>query len=115
MNFIRRLLKAKVESTKDQFRTWQDPDHEEVPTVCDKIELEGIDPALYGKLLHQAIAADAEFIGLTVYFQGVRLAWNYDEPSQTLHITCTKKPFYASCELVEKHIRELVAKAQESV
>lgn len=83
--------------------------------ACPEITLEGIDGVLYGKLLHQAIAAGAEFFKEELVFQGVTLSWDYDAPSQTLNVTCTKKPFYASCELVEQHVRQLVAKAKESV
>lgn len=80
---------------------------------CPEITFEGIDGDLYGKLLHQAIEAKAMFIGTTVQFESVKLEWNYDRESQALHVTCTKKPFYASCELVESKIRELVDKAKQ--
>jgi hypothetical protein len=115
MNFLKRLLRGKIEQTKEEVKDWADPNREEVPMPCPEITIEGIDGVLYGKLLHQAVQSEATFVGLNVHFQGVSLDWNYDEPSQTLHITCTKKPFYASCELVESKLRELVAKAKGAV
>ena len=111
--FIRRLLRAKIDRTRDQIRDWKDPNREENPMACDEITFDGIDGVLYGKLLHQAIAANAIFDGLTVHFEGVALDWNYDAAAQVLHVTCTKKPFYASCDLVESKLRELVAKAKQ--
>ena len=80
--------------------------------ACPEITFTEVDPAFYGRLLHQAVAAGAFFNGLSVKYEGVELNWAYDEPSQTLHVTCSKKPFYASCELVESHVRMLVEKAK---
>lgn len=113
MNIIKRLFRSKLDSTKAEVADWRDPNREESPMSCTEITFEAIDPALYGRLLHQAAAAGAFFNGLTATFQGVTLSWNYDEPSQSLHVTCTKKPFYASCDLVEQHVRQLVANAKQ--
>lgn len=80
--------------------------------VCPEITIEQISPDLYARLLAEATAAGAQFEGTTASIHGLELDWNYDEPSETLHFTCTKKPFYATCIEVEKGIRGLVDKAK---
>ena len=111
MNFLERLLRGKIDQVKD----WQDPDRESNPMPCPEITIEDVDPILYGRLLTEAAAAGATFNGIKASIQGLEFDWSYDEPTQTLHVTCNKKPFYASCDTVEERIRGLIAKAKEAV
>ena len=94
---------------------WQDPNYEVHQVSCPEISLEEIDKDLYGRLLYEATAAGAEFDGTKACIEGLEFDWNYDEATQTLNITCTKKPFYASCGVVESKIRELVEKAKGAI
>lgn len=82
--------------------------------ACNEIVMD-VAPDLYEKLLAQASSAGAAFNGSQASIDGLTFDWNYDAEAQKLHVTCTRKPFYASCDLVEKNIRELVAKAGESL
>ena len=92
----------------------QDPQYEEVQVACPEITIDGIDEDLYTKLLGEATAAGAQFSGASATFRGCTFDWNYDPPTQTLHATCLKKPFYAGCDFIEKSIRDLVTKAKET-
>jgi hypothetical protein len=94
---------------------WQDPNYEIEQVSCAEITIESVDQGLYGKLLSEATEAGARFDGARASIQGLEFDWNYDAEAQILHVTCTKKPFYASCGAVESRIRELVAKAKESI
>ena len=93
----------------------QDPQYDEVQVSCPEINIEQIDPVLYGKLLTEAVSAGAEFAGAKATIAGCVFDWNYDDAAQALHITCTDKPFYAGCGQVETRIRELIAKAKEAL
>jgi hypothetical protein len=115
MNFIRRLLKAKLESTKDQIRDWNDPDREENPMPCPEITIEDFDKVLYHKLLSEALTVGAIFSGTSVTLDGLHFDWNYDAEALVLHITCLKKPFFLGCEQIENQIRQLAAKAKGAV
>jgi len=44
----------------------------------------------------------------TASHSGATIDWSYDPPTQTLSITCTSKPWYASCDLVNGKLTELV-------
>jgi hypothetical protein len=105
------------EKIKDLLLTelWQDPNYEIHQIMCPEITIEGIGKGLYGQLLAEASAANAKFEGTKASIGGCDFNWDYDAETQILHITCIKKPFYASCETVEARIRELVAKAKENV
>ena len=98
-----------------QYRDWQDPDREENPTSCPEISIEQVPEALHDKLMSEAAAAGAIFLGTSVSFDHCWFEWNYDGPSETLHITCTKKPFFIDCETVEQRIRDLVKSAKDVV
>ena len=54
--------------------------------------------------------ADVSVVGDTgtASGNGFEASWNYDEPSQTLTIQCTKKPFWVSDGLVADKITALV-------
>lgn len=91
---------------------WQDPNYEVDQMSCPEITIESIDAGLYGRLLGEATTAGAKFEGTKGEIAGCAFDWNYDEAAQTLNVTCTKKPFYASCTEVESRIRELVAKSK---
>ena len=95
---------------------WQDPDYEVHQVSCPQITIEQIDPILHGRLMGQASAAGAEFsVGSKATINGLEFDWNYDGEAQILNVTCTKKPFYATCSEVESRIRELVAKAKGEI
>lgn len=79
---------------------------------CPEITLEGIDKELHSKFIYEAAQAGAHYDGNQVTLHGITLEWNYDEPSQTLHVTALKHPFYFSCGEIENKIIELVAKAK---
>lgn len=79
---------------------------------CPEITIDGIDQALYAKLLVQATDAGARFDGLKASISGIELQWNYDAEAQVLHVTCTKKPFYIGCGVIEHTIRDLADKAK---
>jgi hypothetical protein len=108
VNLFRRFFRGKV----DEFKDWRDPDREENPMACPEIVIEQIPLDLYAKLLNEATAAGATFYGTKASFQHLEFDWDYDQPSQTLRMTCTKKPFYATCGEVESRIRELAEKAR---
>ncbi len=91
---------------------WQDPDYEIHQVKCPQFAIEAIDPELYAKLLAEGTAAGAKFDGTKASISGCDFDWDYDPASQTLNITCTRKPFYAGCELVEEKLRQLVAAAK---
>lgn len=116
---IKRLFRAKLDSTKEQIRTWQDPDHEEEPTVCDQLSFSGVNQELYAKLLSEATTGGIAFDGNRASLHSgpisLEFDWDYQPTSATLYITCTKKPFIFSCGDVEERLRDLLAKAKESV
>jgi hypothetical protein len=93
----------------------QDPQYEETQIPCPAITIEGIPQDLYDKLLVEATAAGAKFEGTTAAFKGCLFDWNYDSESQTLHVTCLKKPWEFGCGTVEQHIRDLVQGAKDVV
>jgi len=82
---------------------------------CPEIRIDEITPELYGRLLTEASSSGAKFDGTKASIQGLEFNWTYDAVSLTLHITCIKKPFWASCEVVEMKIRELVRKSSEAI
>ncbi len=47
----------------------------------------------------------------TAAHSGVTITWTYDPASSTLTITCTKKPFYVSCDYVADKIRGMLVDA----
>ena len=110
-NIIQRYWKRKLDEVKD----WQNPDREENPMPCNEVTVEGIDAGLYSKLLAEANAAGAIFVGEKVYFEGLEFDWTHDAEAQVLHFTCTKKPFFIGCDRIENQIRELVAKARGAI
>jgi hypothetical protein len=94
---------------------WQDPNYEVDQVSCDEITIEDVDPILYAHLLTEATTAGAKFDGTKASIQGLEFDWTYDEAAQVLHVTCTKKPFYATCSEVESRIKELVTKAKGAI
>jgi hypothetical protein len=112
----RSSTKALIGKIKQFLRTvWQDPNYETDEMSCPEITIEGINEELYAKLLGQANAAGAKFDGAKVTIHGLDFDWNYDSAASILHITCTWKPFYASCSMVEEKIRELVNRARTGI
>jgi len=93
----------------------QDPQYEEVSMSCPEIRIEEVPQDLYDKLLQEATAAGAKFEGTKAEIEGAQFDWSYDDISQTLHVTCLKKPFFISCDSIEQRIRELVLKAKDVV
>lgn len=94
---------------------WQDPNYDIHQMACPEITLEEIPQDLYDKLLSEATTAGAVFAGSKAHISGCEFDWEYDGPSATLHITCTKKPFFISCAQVEEKIRELVKGAKDVI
>ncbi len=94
---------------------WQDPNYDIHQTMCPEITIEEVAQDLYDKLLSEATAAGAKFDGDKAEMSGCAFDWSYDPLSQTLHITCNKKPFFISCAQVEEKIRELVKGAKDVV
>lgn len=94
---------------------WQDPNYEVVQMPCPEITIPGVDKDWYAKLLAEATAAGAKFEGTSVQMQGFGFDWNYDGEALVLHVTCTRKPFYVSCAMIEQRIRELVANAKGAI
>jgi hypothetical protein len=105
LNLFRRIIRDKISQIQD----WRDPNREESPTPCAEITIGHIPEDLYGRLLAEASAGGAQFNGAKATISSAEFDWNYDAPSATLHITCTKKPFFISCDSVERQIRALVA------
>lgn len=106
MNWLRHLIWKDVT---------QNPQYDEVQVPCPEITIEGIDQALHAKLLAEGTAAGAKFDGATATIEGCYFDWNYDAEAQTLHVTCTKKPFYVSCTAIQSKITEIVTKAKEGI
>lgn len=75
---------------------------------CPEIEFAGIDKDLYDKLLAQAERSNVKIDGTRAELGKISLDWNYDAPSTTLRVTCTKKPWFMSCEQIENRIRGLI-------
>lgn len=105
------------EKLKDLLLTelWEDPNYEIHQVSCQEITIEGIGKDFYGQLLAEASAANAKFEGTKASIGGCDFNWNYDAETQILHVTCIRKPFYASCETVESKIRELVEKSKGAI
>ena len=82
---------------------------------CPEICLAGIDSAYYARLLADLAETSAKIDGNQVEAGGCSFDWNYDPAASTLNITCTRKPFYATCAEVESRIRELVLKAKDGI
>jgi hypothetical protein len=93
----------------------QNPQYEEKQVSCEEITIEGVHEELYTKLLAEATAAGAGFEGTKASLGGLEFDWNYDGVADVLHVTCTKKPFYVTCGVVESKIRDLVEKAKGSI
>jgi hypothetical protein len=109
-------LKRKITSTlRDGLNEWRDPQGEENPMACPEITIEGIDDAMYAKLMNEAVAGGAQFNGNIASIDGLTFDWNRDSVTQTLHITCLKKEFFITCKTVESKIRELVQKSKEAL
>lgn len=79
--------------------------------MCPEITLT-VEPDLYERLLSMASASGARFDGNKATIEGLSFDWNYDLEAQQLHLTCTNKPFYASCKMIESRIRELLEKSK---
>lgn len=92
----------------------QDPQYEEKQVPCDELTF-SIEQALYSKLLEEATEAGATFSGDQASLEGLEFDWSYDAVSQTLHVTCVKHPFYASCEKIAAKIQELISNARTSI
>lgn len=93
---------------------WQDPNYEVTQVSCAPIVYNEVPQDLYDKLLAEAHASGVEFDGNKVKTHGVELDWDYDPISESLAVTCTKKPFYITCEEVEGELNGLLAKARSA-
>jgi hypothetical protein len=113
VNFLKRLFRTKLESTKDQIRDWNDPDGRKESMPCETITLEGVDTPLHDKLMMQAVAGGVAFHGNRATLHGVTLEWLWDEESGNLHITPLEHPWYFSCSEIESKIQQIVANAKK--
>lgn len=82
---------------------------------CPEIVIEDINNDLHEKLLAQATAAGAQFNGTEATFKGCTFDWQYDPTACTLRATCTNKPFYFSCGIIQSQIENLIQKAKEGI
>lgn len=94
---------------------WQDPNYEIDQMNCPEIIIVGIEQPMYDKLLAEANAAGAVFNGDKVAFKGCEFDWQYDSPSQILHVTCISKPFYVTCDYIKSKIKELAEDAKAGI
>jgi hypothetical protein len=94
---------------------WQDPNYEVHQMSCEEITIEAVDPGVHARLLSAATVAGAQFDGTKATIHGLEFDWSYDAETQTLHVTCTKKPFWANCGEVESKVRELVKNAKGGI
>lgn len=110
MKWVKSFIQDKI----DQYHDWQNPDREENPMSCPEVVVDGIDLDLYEKLQAEAIAAGAVFDGSKVTLKGCEFLWAYDGISR-IRYTCTSKPFYFSCKLIQTQIEDLVQKSKEAI
>lgn len=97
---------------------WDDPalgydDPGNDPMSCPAITFPAIDQTFYRKLYDQAVAAGVKFDGQQAEINGIVLDWNYDVQTQTLSVTCLKKPFFISCADVDNRVADLIQKAKK--
>lgn len=111
--WIKRNIKKKLQSGLNE---WRDPQgDEDSMKPCDEVTIEGIDQALYDKLMARAVSAGATFSGSLVTLKGCKFNWTYDAPSATLHYICLHREFFISCSEIDSHIRDLVQKSKEAL
>jgi hypothetical protein len=115
MNFLKRILRSKIDQVKSQYKDWQDPNREVNPVTCEEFSLEGITPALYAGFLAKAKAAGVKFDGDRAEIGGIELDFNYDAVSGIMNITPVKHPFYVGCDQIQNHIQSIVAKAKGAI
>ena len=108
-------LKVFVQGKIDQYKDWKDPDREANQMSCPEITVPEIGNDLYEKLLAEANAAGAQFSGTEATLKNCTFDWAYDPEVLVLHVTCTAKPFYFSCGMIENEIRSLIQKAKEGI
>ena len=82
--------------------------------ACPEVTVDGVGPILYEKLLAEATAAGAVFNGSEVTFKGCKFLWAYDGAG-AIKYTCTEKPFYFSCGLIQNEIAGLIERAKEAI
>lgn len=82
---------------------------------CNEFIIEQVTKDRYAMLLAMASENGVAISGTQAMAHGCILTWNYYEASQSIHITCTEHPWYASCAEVESKIREIVAKAERGI
>lgn len=82
---------------------------------CPEITIPNISKEMYARLMVQATSAGASFDGDTVSMRGLQFSWNYDEPSETLHATCTHRPFFISCDAIAGKISDLIKEARNAI
>lgn len=98
---------------------WTDPDYvspqgEVEQMSCPTFVIEPVSSRLYSALLAEASAANAELDGSKVSLHGFEFEFSYNAGAQTLSVTCTKKEIFASCDMVEKRIRDLYLRASQN-
>jgi hypothetical protein len=83
---------------------------------CPAILFADVDDVLYARLLQQAVRAGAKFDPETEHTMEIRgCVFVWTRTGTTLFVTCTKKPFFVSCDEVRWHLAELIDEAKEAV
>ena len=72
---------------------------------------DGLTPDHYNDLLAKAQSQGLQITGDSgsTSYQGIDFTWQYDSSSQSLTITCTEKPFFVPCSMIEQKIREVLS------
>ena len=76
---------------------------------CPEIILNNLNPEKYASLLAKAAAQGIALSGDsgTTEYQGMRFTWSFDAATETLRLTCTEKPVFVPCHMIEQRIRQL--------
>jgi hypothetical protein len=80
---------------------------------CEAQVFKGIGAAQYAALIVKAKAAGIEIAGTSGHASkdGATVSWGYDIAAETLTLTCTGKPWWASCQAVSEELAKLVKEA----
>jgi hypothetical protein len=83
--------------------------------ACPSVSFTDVDDVLYARLLQQAVRAGAKFSQedpQSMEISGCSISWT--RTATTLILTCTKKPFFVSCDEVNSRLTDLINQAKEA-
>lgn len=105
-----------MSKVSDFFRKsfWQNPEYDMHQKPCPEVTTP-MEPALYQKLLSMAREAGVQIVGNKATFRGCDFDWNYDTAEGIFHYTCTNRPFYISCELLQAEMAKLIEQARTGI